>query len=52
MKRLTKRQIEVVEFVQEFIAENTYPPTIREIAASFSISEKAAFDHIKALEKK
>lgn len=52
MKGLTKRQIEVVQFIQEYISDNTYPPTIREIAARFQISVKAAFDHIKALDKK
>lgn len=39
-------------FIQGFIMEMTYPPTIREIASEFGISVKAAFDHIKALEKK
>ncbi len=52
MKGLTNRQTEVIKFIQEFIMENTYPPTIREIASEFDISVKAAFDHIKALEKK
>ncbi|MGM0431087.1 MAG: transcriptional repressor LexA [Spirochaetota bacterium] len=52
MKGLTKRQIEVVQFIQEYISDSTYPPTIREIAGRFDISVKAAFDHIKALEKK
>ncbi len=52
MKGLTKRQAEVMTFVQGFIMEMTYPPTIREIASEFGISVKAAFDHIKALEKK
>jgi repressor LexA len=52
MRELTDRQIEVMEFIQEFIRENTYPPTIREIASSFNFSVKAAYDHVKAIEKK
>lgn len=52
MKGLTRRQREVVEFIRDFISEHSYPPTIREIAAHFSVSVKAAFDHVKALEKK
>ncbi len=52
MKDLTKRQIEVIEFIQNFIRNNSYPPTIREIASAFNVSVKAAFDHVKALEKK
>jgi len=52
MKELTSRQREVVEFIRDFIVEHSYPPTIREIAAHFSVSVKAAFDHVKALEKK
>jgi repressor LexA len=52
MKELTRRQREVVEFIRDFIMDHSYPPTIREIASHFSVSVKAAFDHVKALEKK
>jgi len=52
MKGLTKRQKEVVEFIRDYIQEHSYPPTIRDIASNFSVSVKAAFDHVKALEKK
>ncbi|MCK5155010.1 MAG: transcriptional repressor LexA [Spirochaetales bacterium] len=52
MKGLTRRQKEVVEFIRDYIQEHSYPPTIRDIASNFSISVKAAFDHVKALEKK
>ena len=52
MKGLTKRQKEVVEFIRDYIQEHSYPPAIRDIASNFSISVKAAFDHVKALEKK
>lgn len=52
MKSLTLRQQEVLDFIADFIEEHAYPPTIREIADSFSISVKGAYDHVKALEKK
>jgi repressor LexA len=52
MKRLTKRQREVLDFIKLYINTNKYPPTVREIAKSFEISVKGGYDHIKALEKK
>lgn len=52
MKCLTKRQVEVLDFLKAFIQRKKYPPTMREIAAHFGISPKGAYDHIKALEKK
>jgi repressor LexA len=52
MKTLTDRQKEVLDFISSYIEEHAYPPTIREIAESFSISVKGAYDHVKALEKK
>lgn len=52
MKNLTERQAEVAGFIQNFIETNGYSPSVREIAANFSISVKAAHDHIKALERK
>jgi repressor LexA len=52
MKDLTARQQETLEFINGFISEHGYPPTMREIAAAFDVSVKAAHDHVKALEKK
>lgn len=52
MKTLTARQQAVLDFIAEFLEAHAYPPTIREIADSFSISVKGAYDHVKALEKK
>ncbi|HEX30785.1 TPA: repressor LexA [Candidatus Poribacteria bacterium] len=51
-KRLTERQREVLEIIRERIKESGYPPTIREIGEAMGISEKGAYDHLKALEKK
>ncbi len=52
MKALTKRQTEVLTFIQQFLKDHGYPPTMREIGAHLSISVKASFDHIQALRKK
>jgi repressor LexA len=52
MKELTQRQQEVLGFITEYLKNHTYPPTIREIGDFFSISVKAAHDHITALRKK
>lgn len=52
MKLLTNRQREFFNFIEEFIRERPYPPTIREVADNFNVSVKGAYDHIKALERK
>jgi repressor LexA len=52
MKALTRRQEEILRFIESFIGAHKYPPTIREIAGEFGISVKGAYDHVKALEKK
>ena len=50
-KLLTARQREIFTYIQTRIKEG-YPPTIREIGSKFGFSEKAAHDHLNALEKK
>lgn len=52
MKNLTIRQREILAFLDTFIKKNHFPPTIREISNHFSISPKAAHDHIRALKSK
>jgi repressor LexA len=49
---LTARQREIFSFIQAFIKESGYPPSVREIGGHFSIYPRAAFDHLKALERK
>ena len=50
---LTQRQAQVLAFIEEFTAQQGYPPTVREVAANFGFrSPRAAHDHMKALEKK
>ncbi len=50
---LTKRQSEILGFIQRRLFAGGYPPTFREIASHFHIhSVRTVFDHITALEKK
>ena len=50
---LTKRQSDILGFIQKILLNNGYPPTLREIAAHFKIkSARTVFDHIVSLEKK
>jgi len=49
---LTLRQREIFDFVRTFIKGRGYPPSVREIGEHFHIYPRAAFDHLKALEKK
>lgn len=52
MRELTEKQNAILGFIQDYIREQGYPPTIREIARRFKITAKGAYDHMKALEKK
>ncbi len=49
---LTYRQREIFDFINKFIKERGYPPSVREIAEHFKIYPRAVFDHLKALERK
>jgi len=49
---LTSRQREIFNFVRTFIKERGYPPSVREIGVHFHVYPRAAFDHLKALERK
>ena len=51
-KRLTLRQREVFDFIEKYIAEAGYSPTIAEIAEGFGLSGKAIYDHVNALIRK
>ncbi len=52
MRDLTKRQEEILNYIKSNIMTNKNAPTFREIGNNFNISVKAAYDHVKALEKK
>jgi repressor LexA len=52
-KELTERQNEILTFIKEFVRENGFPPTLREIGKSFEISSTFGVKrHLDALEKK
>ena len=52
-KRLTKRQANVFVYIYDYIQENHYPPTVREIADAFDIkSTNGVVEHLKALAQK
>ena len=52
MKGLTDRQREVLGFIRTFSQRHGLPPTVREVGERFRITPRAAFDHIRALERK
>ena len=51
-KELTKRQQQILDFITDYVRGSGYPPTVREIANSFDMSSKGAYDHLKAIERK
>lgn len=52
-KSLTSRQGEILGFLRDFIVENGYPPSLREICGRFSIKgPQNAGKHLRALERK
>lgn len=52
-KGLTERQAQVLEFINSFLAQHGYAPTVREVAARFGFrSPRASHDHMKALKRK
>ena len=52
MRDLTGKQREVLTFIRGFIAKHGLPPTVREIGDRFKVTPRAAFDHLRALERK
>jgi repressor LexA len=49
---MTARQREVLEFIRAFGDRHGVPPTVREIGEKFHFTARAAFDHLRALERK
>jgi repressor LexA len=50
--QLTQRQREVLDFIRTFSEAQGVPPTVREIGGRFHVTPRAAFDHLRALERK
>lgn len=53
MKGVTKRQREIIDFIEEFISLNRYSPSYREIGQRFGLSSLGTvYKHIQALKRK
>ena len=51
MEKITQKQEDVLNFIKKFIADNGYPPAVREICQGLNLSSPATvFTHIKKLE--
>jgi repressor LexA len=49
---LTKRQTEILEFIQEYLDDNGYPPTVRDIGGAVGLtSSSTVHAHLANLEK-
>ena len=48
----TRRQREILGWIEEFDILHGMPPTVREIGRAFGIASSSVFKHLKALEKK
>lgn len=53
MLELTKRQVEILEFIKSYQKKNGYSPTIKDVADKFEFqSANGARDHLQAMCKK
>lgn len=51
-QQLTKRQSEILEFIQEYLGDHGYPPTVRDIGAAVGLtSSSTVHAHLANLEK-
>src|SRR5204862_7778426 len=49
---LTERQQSILDFINEYVKDNGFPPSVREIGRHFGIYPATVQDHISALERK
>ncbi len=49
---LTERQQAILDFINDYVEENGFPPSVREIGRHFEIYPATVQDHISALERK
>jgi repressor LexA len=49
---LTDRQQAILDFINQYVKENGFPPSVREIGREFGIYPATVQDHINALERK
>jgi repressor LexA len=49
---LTAKQQAILDFINQYVEENGFPPSVREIGSNFGIYPATVQDHISALERK
>src|SRR5215467_6975900 len=49
---LTEKQQAILDFINAYLDEHQYPPSVREIGKRFGIYPATVQDHISALERK
>jgi repressor LexA len=49
---LTERQQTILDFIDQYVKDNGFPPSVREIGKHFGIYPATVQDHITALERK
>jgi repressor LexA len=49
---LTEKQQAILDFINDYISEHQYPPSVREIGKHFGIYPATVQDHISAIERK
>src|SRR6266705_105911 len=49
---LTEKQQAILDFINEYVEDNGFPPSVREIGSHFGIYPATVQDHISALERK
>jgi repressor LexA len=49
---LTEKQQAILDFINDYVKENGFPPSVREIGRQFGIYPATVQDHISALERK
>ncbi len=49
---LTERQQAILDFINEYVESNGFPPSVREIGKHFGVYPATVQDHISALERK
>lgn len=53
MPKQTDTRVRIFKFIREFVSENRYPPTVREIQKAFGLaSPRAVQHHLESLEQK
>ena len=49
---LTDRQQSILDFINDYVKDNSFPPSVREIGKHFGIYPATVQDHLSALERK